>query len=221
MPAASCRADPRPAGESYNVGGASERTNIDVVRAICAASTGCAPSPAGRAASPDRLRRRPARPRRPLRHRRHQGAGELGWAPRELRARPGGDGALVSRQQAWWEPIRAGAMPATGSGWARRRPLVAPRLLVTGADGQLGRELLRRGAPRGLRRRSAGAGRSSTSPMATAVAAAVDEVGPDLVVNAAAYTAVDHAESERDPAFAVNAKARAMLARPARPAACR
>ena len=29
--------------------------------------------------------------------------------------------------------------------------------------------------------------------------------GPDVVINAAAYTAVDKAESERDPAFAINA----------------
>ena len=36
-------------------------------------------------------------------------------------------------------------------------------------------------------------------------AAAVTDTRPDLVLNCAAYTAVDRAESERDAAFAVNA----------------
>ncbi|NBV71804.1 MAG: dTDP-4-dehydrorhamnose reductase [Burkholderiaceae bacterium] len=35
---------------------------------------------------------------------------------------------------------------------------------------------------------------------------------PDLIINAAAYTAVDHAESEVDLAFAINAKAPAVMA---------
>jgi dTDP-4-dehydrorhamnose reductase len=42
---------------------------------------------------------------------------------------------------------------------------------------------------------------------------ALDEVRPDWVVNAAAYTAVDRAETERDMAFVVNATAVGSLAR--------
>lgn len=47
---------------------------------------------------------------------------------------------------------------------------------------------------------------------AAGVAASVANVAPDVVVNAAAYTAVDRAEDEQDLAFAVNAAAAEALA---------
>jgi len=71
------------------------------------------------------------------------------------------------------------------------------KVLVTGAGGQLGRALARAGAlgpPHG----------ALDITDAAAVLRALDEVRPDVVVNAAAYTAVDRAEAERDAAFAVN-----------------
>ncbi|MDV7397818.1 sugar nucleotide-binding protein, partial [Arthrospira platensis SPKY1] len=40
---------------------------------------------------------------------------------------------------------------------------------------------------------------------------AVSEFGPDVIINAAAYTAVDQAESDEVTAFAVNAKAAGVL----------
>src|SRR5262249_15973510 len=49
-----------------------------------------------------------------------------------------------------------------------------------------------------------------------AIAAAMRESKPDIVVNAAAYTAVDLAERERDAAFAVNARAPQVLAEEAK-----
>src|SRR5262249_20245614 len=47
---------------------------------------------------------------------------------------------------------------------------------------------------------------------AAAVAASVDAVGPALIINAAAYTAVDRAEAEPARAFAVNAEGPGHLA---------
>ena len=51
---------------------------------------------------------------------------------------------------------------------------------------------------------------------ASALAAAVANVRPEVIVNAAAYTAVDRAETERDLAFAVNAHAVMEMGRIAR-----
>ena len=79
-----------------------------------------------------------------------------------------------------------------------------PRLLVTGANGQLGCELSRRGDALGwavLGRARADLDISDRD----AVLRAVADAGVDVVINAAAYTAVDLAEQERARAFAVNA----------------
>ena len=81
-------------GETYNVGGDSERTNIDVVRTICALLDEMLPdSPHRPHEQADRVRHRPARPRRPLRHRRRQdqrpsSAGGRATASRTGCARP-------------------------------------------------------------------------------------------------------------------------------------
>ena len=45
------------------------------------------------------------------------------------------------------------------------------------------------------------------------LAAVLDQAKPDLIVNPAAYTAVDRAEDERDLAFVINAEAPAAIAR--------
>lgn len=87
---------------------------------------------------------------------------------------------------------------------------VAP-ILLFGAGGQLGRELsalaAERGVPLiGLTRAEGDITNAST------VAAALQAHRPALVVNAAAYTAVDRAESQTLAAFAVNAEGPAILA---------
>jgi dTDP-4-dehydrorhamnose reductase len=47
---------------------------------------------------------------------------------------------------------------------------------------------------------------------ADAIAALLNQIKPDLIINAAAYTAVDKAETEVDLAFAINAKAPEIMA---------
>ncbi len=91
----------------------------------------------------------------------------------------------------------------------RSRPVT---LLVTGAGGQLGADLVRvLSGVDGLR--AVGATRREldvTDPVA--VGAALARVAPDIVLNAAAYTAVDAAESEEDAARLANAVAPGQLA---------
>ena len=75
------------------------------------------------------------------------------------------------------------------------------RWLITGARGQLGSRLLDLLGPDAV-----GVGRAELDvTSAAAVDRLVADVRPDVVVNAAAYTAVDAAESHEDDAFAVNA----------------
>jgi dTDP-4-dehydrorhamnose reductase len=87
------------------------------------------------------------------------------------------------------------------------------KALVTGAGGQLATELLTCAPP--------GWSVTAISEIdldirdADAVRAAVTKIGPDLLLNAAAYTAVDRAESESDLAYAVNRDGAANLARAA------
>lgn len=79
------------------------------------------------------------------------------------------------------------------------------KVLIVGANGQLGKELSR-AAPAEAR-----IVRHDIDTLditdAAAIAAVVSEVQPDVVFNAAAYTAVDKAESEEGAALAVNATA--------------
>lgn len=87
----------------------------------------------------------------------------------------------------------------------------ALNVLVTGGKGQLGRALARRGAAAGHAVTALDVEHLDIRDPA-AVAAQLAS-GPDVVINAAAYTAVDKAETERDAAFAINASGAANLAR--------
>ena len=84
------------------------------------------------------------------------------------------------------------------------------RALVTGAGGQVGRELVLR-APSGVELVALDRARLDLTD-AAAVDAAFDEHRPDVVLNAAAYTAVDRAEEQPERAFAVNRDGAAHLA---------
>jgi len=89
-----------------------------------------------------------------------------------------------------------------------------PTILVTGARGQLGYELVAALASHG--RIVAVDHASLDLANADAIASTVRDVAPALIVNAAAYTAVDLAEKEQVLAHAVNARAPAILAEEAK-----
>ncbi|AOX62855.1 MULTISPECIES: dTDP-4-dehydrorhamnose reductase [unclassified Stenotrophomonas] len=93
-------------------------------------------------------------------------------------------------------------------------------ILLLGANGQLGQELQRALAPLGTivaTTRSGALPDGSACEVAdfdqpASLAALLDRVQPTVVVNAAAYTAVDRAEGDRDAAFRANAEAPGVLA---------
>jgi len=88
------------------------------------------------------------------------------------------------------------------------------KVLLTGAAGQLGWEL-QRSVPQGVALVAMdAAGLDITDQQA--VARLVAEERPDAIINAAAYTAVDKAESESERARQVNAQGPAYLAQAAR-----
>ena len=85
------------------------------------------------------------------------------------------------------------------------------KILLLGKNGQVGWELQRSLAPLGeliALDRAGGADLGN----AEALAATVRAVAPDIIVNAAAYTAVDKAESEPELASLINAAAPGLLA---------
>ena len=86
----------------------------------------------------------------------------------------------------------------------------APRILLTGARGQVGWELRRTLSCLG--EVVALDSRSMNLADADAVRQTVREMAPNIIVNPAAYTAVDKAESEPELAHAVNAVAPGVLA---------
>ena len=100
-----------------------------------------------------------------------------------------------------------------------------PRILLTGITGQLGWELFRQLSVLG---EVVAASRTGESPLPGVKAIALDfsqpgllgrqvrEIRPGLIVNAAAYTAVERAESEASLAMTVNAEAPGVLAREAK-----
>ncbi|SEH71708.1 dTDP-4-dehydrorhamnose reductase [Rhizobium tibeticum] len=87
-------------------------------------------------------------------------------------------------------------------------------ILLLGKNGQVGRELHRTllplGAVTALERRDVDMAATDTLP------AILEAYAPDLIVNAAAWTQVDRAESTPDAAFRVNADAPKIIARFAR-----
>ena len=84
------------------------------------------------------------------------------------------------------------------------------RILLTGRNGQVGYELRRSLAPLGeliaLERQQLDLANPDS------IRSCIQTIKPDLIVNAAAHTAVDKAEEERDLAMAINATAPQVMA---------
>ena len=85
------------------------------------------------------------------------------------------------------------------------------RILVTGVTGQIGNALAKRLKPLGdvvpADRSVLNLAEPGTLPET------LDRLSPDLIINPAAYTAVDRAEDERELAFVVNGQAPGVIAR--------
>ncbi len=90
------------------------------------------------------------------------------------------------------------------------------KLLLLGGNGQVGRELRRSLAPLGelvvATRDGADADVAADFEAPEAVAALVARSAPDVVVNAAAYTAVDRAETDAPAAYRANTEAPGAIA---------
>jgi dTDP-4-dehydrorhamnose reductase len=84
------------------------------------------------------------------------------------------------------------------------------KILITGGQGQVAQELQR--ALAGLGEQVVLGREQLDFSQPQTVAETVRAIAPDLIINAAAYTAVDQAESEPALAFAINATSPGMLA---------
>lgn len=92
------------------------------------------------------------------------------------------------------------------------------RVLITGAQGQVGAELLR-SAPTNWHVHGLGSSELDITDAAQVLARA-QALQPQLIINAAAYTAVDQAESDSARAHAVNHRGAANLAQAANSIRC-
>jgi len=84
-------------------------------------------------------------------------------------------------------------------------------ILITGAKGQVGTELTSEATKRGHKVHGFGSKELDISS-AEAVQNSVRAIKPDVIINAAAYTAVDKAETEQKVAYAVNSQGSENLA---------
>ena len=87
-------------------------------------------------------------------------------------------------------------------------------ILIFGKDGQLGKAfktIFAQKTEEQIQIHSVGRAECELSK-AEAITALLNQIKPDLIINAAAYTAVDKAETEIDLAFAINAKAPEIMA---------
>ena len=186
-------------GRVYHIGGDTELTNRELTDAILRRLR--------RRLGHGRAGRPTARATTALLARRLAAAGD------GLRARGSRSPTGLEATVDWYaaQPRRGGNRCTS----PRRRPTGrtgdVTRWLVTGAGGMLGRDLTGLLA-RTASRSSGWPAASSTSPTRRRCRGGVDDHRPDVVVNCAAWTAVDDAETHEDEALRVNGHGAAHLA---------
>jgi len=89
------------------------------------------------------------------------------------------------------------------------------RILVIGSEGQLARALAERALPQGFQTLFVGRPKLDLAVRGSATRC-IEAIGPEAIINAAAHTAVDQAESEAERAFAINAEGAGEIARAAK-----
>src|SRR5690606_27860872 len=182
------------------------------VRAARRAAPGCR----RQLQSADHLREGPPRPRPPLRHRRAQDRARARLAPGgDLPHRHPQDRAVVPGQPGLDRQRAERRLPRLGGAQLRRTRGTGMKILLLGKNGQVGWELQRALAPLGalvaLDRAGADGLRGDLEDL-DGLARTVRKLAPDVIVNAAAYTAVDKAETDVPRATCINAEAPAVLA---------
>ena len=105
-----------------------------------------------------------------------------------------------------------GVLPVERKGFEVREGNIRVRILVTGNRGLLGRDLVPMLEREGYAVDGADADTLDIT-QENQIRQAIDSRRPNLVINCAAYTAVDGAESEKEKAFAVNRDGAGFLAK--------
>ncbi len=100
-------------------------------------------------------------------------------------------------------------------------PVGSPKILVLGREGQVARSLAERARHRDTLDIQFAARPDFDLEIEEKVARAVAVHAPDVIVNAAAYTAVDRAEADAETAHRINATGPALIARQAKRAGAR
>ena len=85
------------------------------------------------------------------------------------------------------------------------------KILVTGVNGQVGHELVRKSSSTDLTVHGFDRSKLDITDKRN-ISSVVEQIKPDLLVNCAAYTAVDRAEEDHEKAFAANQYGPALLA---------
>jgi dTDP-4-dehydrorhamnose reductase len=201
-------------GETYNIGGHNEKQNLEVVHTICDLLDEMVPKAGSYRDQITYVADRPGHDRRYAIDASKMSRAD--WQPQEtFRIRYSQNRAVVPGKPAVGQQRQERGLSILDR--AKLRGACLMHILLFGKNGQVGWELQRALAPLGVSLPS-----TSIPPTIAAisrnpagVAETVRLLKPDVIVNAAAHTAVDKAESEREFAELLNATSVAAIAKEA------